>query len=189
MLTESTLKNLHQVQIQKKKLKESQQVVSNVEVQDYHGDFEADSDSIGYDGAVSFSATVLGRNGQPVNIGYDLDITASAEVGWESDESPTGWNYSTDNPTYTSYEYATAGAAQFSNIQFTENQPIIVDDNEMSLHDAQQHIDPAVLKQLLQPELFTQWFNSMFDKKAEDMEPPEADFDEPDRYDYDDRDY
>lgn len=153
-----------------KRLNENQQMVSNVEVQGYQGDFDAGSDSTEFEGTVSFSASVAGAS-----ISYDLDISASSEFDWESDESPTGWNYSTDDATYGSYEYAVTGPTEFSYIQFADGSPLMINDRQMSLEEAQQIIDPTVLQQLLQPQLFVSWFDSMFEKHAEDLTPSSPD--------------
>ena len=41
-------------------------------------------------------------------------------------------------------------------------------------------IDPSVIKQLLHPALYVNLLGPAFDKQAENIEPPEPDFNEPD---------
>jgi hypothetical protein len=172
---------------QKKKLTESAQV-ADIKVTELHENPYADSDSITYDGSISLSATAMNRNGQPAEIGYSVDVKAEAGLGWESDESPTGWNYKTDNPTYTSYEYATSGDISVTSVQFTDGAEYYVNNDAMELQEFYQHFDPAVLKQLLNPEIYVKALGSSFDSAAEKLEPPEPDFDEPER-DYGDSRY
>jgi len=173
----------------KKKLKENQQVLSDFEIQDYDLSFDSSSDSADISGSVSASATVPGLDGQPKDIGWDVWVEATCGIGWESDESPTGWNYKTDNPTYTSYTYATGDSLEFTSITFSDGAVFYINNEELTLQDAQQQIDPAVLKLLLDPKLFEPTVGKFADSKIQDMEPPEPDFDEPDRDDYYDSRY
>lgn len=152
--------------------------MSNFSIQEYFGDFEINKDSIDYSGAIGMSATVVNKNGQPVEVGYDVDVEASCGIDWETDEQPTGWNHSRDEPTYTSSIYAVATDLSITSISFTEGQEFYIDNEVYSLHDAQSIIDPAVLKQLLNPSVYEPLIGSAFDKKAEGIEPPEADYDD-----------
>jgi len=167
---------------QKKKLTESAQV-ADIKVTELHENPFADGDSITFDGSISLSATAMSKNGKPAEIGYSVDVKAEAGLGWESDESPTGWNYKTDNPTYTSYEYAEAGDISVTNVQFTDGAEYYVNNEAMELQEFYQHFDTMVLKQLLNPEIYVKALGSSFDKAAENLEPPEQEFDEPERYD------
>ena len=53
----------------------------------------------------------------------------------------------------------------------------------MELQEFYQHIDPTALKQLLNPEIYVKALGSEFDRATENLEPPEQEFDEPERYD------
>jgi len=170
---------------QKKKLTESTQV-SGLTIDSINGDFYTHQDEIILDGGVTVFGKALNRKGEVVDVGFDLDIKASAGVGWQEDDEPTGWNYKTDNPTYTSYTTAEAGDIAIESIQFSDGMAFIVDNEELYLRDAQQIIDPSVMKQLLDPNVYIKLLNPYFDKKAAEMEPPEQEFDEPER-DYDSR--
>jgi len=173
---------LKESESQKKKLTESAQV-SNIQVQYLHENPYADSDSITYDGSISLFANTEDKNGRTVEIGYSVDVKAEAGVGWESDDSPTGWNYRTDSPTYTTYYYATSGDISVTSVQFVDGAEYYINNDAMELKEFYQHLDPMVLKQLLNPEIYVKALGSAFDKAAENIEPPEPDFDEPERYD------
>lgn len=162
--------------------------MSDFLIQDYLGDFETDRDTINYTGAISMSAKAGNRNGELIDIGYYVDVEASASYEWETDEQPTGWNHSTDNPTYSSYSYASASSPEINSITFTPDQEFYIDNNSFSLHDAQGILDPSVMKQLLNPVIYVPLLGKAIDKKAENLEPPEVE--EPDDYyDWDDGDY
>ena len=157
--------------------------MSDLAVQEFFGDFETGSDAIGYSGTIGMSAKTVNRHGEPVEIGYDVDVEAVADFGWETDEQPTGWNYRTDGPTYTSSMYASVSEPVISSISFTPDQEFYIDNEVYSLYDAQRVIDPAVLKQLLNPQIYIPLMRPSFEKKAEDMEPPEQYYDDYDDYD------
>jgi len=169
----------------KKKLKESAQV-SDIKVSEFHENAFADSDSITYDGAIGMSATVMDRNGKPVEVGYDVDVKAEASINWESDETPTGWNYKTDSPTYTSHAYAECGDITVTSVQYIQGSDYYINNEAMELDEFVQQIDPTALKLLLTPSIYAKALGSPFDKAAENAEPPEPDYHEPER-DYDSR--
>lgn len=162
--------------------------MADIKVIEIHEYPYADGDSITFDDSISLSATAMGKNGQPVEIGYSVDVKAEAGVDWESDESPTGWNYKTDSPTYTSSAYATAGDVSVSGVRFTTGAEYYVNNESMELQEFYQHFDPAVLKQLLNPAIYVKALGPSFDKSVENLEPPEQDFEEPER-DYGDSRY
>jgi len=171
---------------QKKKLTESAQV-ADIKIIEFQDNPHVD-DSITYDGSIDLSATAINRNGQPTEIGYSVDVKAEAGLDWESDDSPTGWNYKTDNPTYTSYAYATSGDISITSVQFTNGAEYYIDNNAIDLQEFQQHFDPAVLKQLLDPTIYVKALALPFDNAAKRAELPEKDFVEPER-DYGDSRY
>jgi len=170
---------LNEAAAQKKKLTESHQV-SDLSIQDFYGDFDTSSDSIEYNGTINVHGKALNRQGKPVEIGYDVEIASSASVEWEEDENPTGWNYKSDQPTYTSSVYASAGTPEVSSVSFIPDQEFYIDGDAYSIQDALKEIDPSVIKQLLHPTLYVNLLGSAFDKQAENIEPPEPDFNEPD---------
>lgn len=168
-------------------MNENQQAIADFQVQDYDLSFDHDSNSATVEGNISASATVLGADGQPKEIGWDVTLEASCELEWESDESPSGWNYKTDSPTYTSYTYATGGNLKFTSLIFDETKSFYINNEDLTVEDAKQIIHPNVLKLLLDPKLYESTVGSYADKEIQEIEPPEPDFDEPDRYDYDSR--
>jgi len=131
------------------------------------------------------TAKVLDKNGNTVEIAYTVDVQASAQVEWENDEYPSGWNYRTDSPTYTTSVYAASGEVVVSKVSFIDEGWVIGDD-EVSMQQAQQHLNPESLRQLLNGQIYSKILGPLFDKATENMEPPDPDFDEPER-DYDSR--
>ena len=164
---------------QKKKLTENTQV-SNLEMQDWGGDCDVDDEAI-FDGGFNMAGKALGIDGKVHEIGFDVDVKATADTEWQSDESPTGWNYKTDNPTYTSSEYLSVGDPTITEVKFSEGMAFYVDGNDLYLHDAQKLFDPNTLKQLLNPDIYKKLVGSLFDKKAANVDPPEQDYYEPER--------
>lgn len=165
---------------QKKKLTESA-LVSDVQMQDYHEYAHAKGNTVDFDGTLSMSARVQSKNGQPIDIGYSVDVTAKADIDWESDDYPSGWDYSRDEPTFTSSSNPIFGDILVTSVTFTPNGSFVVDNEETSLSVLQQHVDPHVLKQLLNPSLYVTELNPLFVKAIENLEPPEPDFNEPER--------
>jgi len=163
----------------KKKLKESAQP-TDVIINDYYGDFETSSDSIEYNSDISVGAKVLDKTGNPIELGLDIKIAASSSVEWEEDESPTGWNYKSDQPTYTTSVYASAGTPVVDSVSFAHNEGFYINGDTCTLQEVQQHVDSSVLKYFLNPALYVGLMGPAFDKEAENIEPPEPDFDEPD---------
>lgn len=164
----------------KKKLVESK-VVDNIKLSELSDNPYADSDSISYDDSIELFADALNKNGQPVNIRYSVDVLAEAEIEWESDDEPTGWNYGTDSPTYTTSSYATSGEISVKNVQFTPGAEYYVGDDAMELQEFQQNFTPDVLKQLLNPAIYAKALAPSFDSSTENLEPPEQDYHEPER--------
>lgn len=142
-----------------KKLNENKQpVISNVEVRDYNGDFDNDGEFITYEGTVSLSADSLRQDGQAIGIDYDIVVSVKSTYHWEWDESPTGYNYGNDTILYSKNTYVSVDEPVFANISLSTEQPIIVGDNEMSVEDAQQVLDPNVFKAVLDPKLYRAFF-------------------------------
>ena len=153
--------------------------ISDVRVEDILETPYSNSDHIGYEGPVSMSATVPGNNGSPIDLGFTVDIESLADVQWESDESPSGWNYRTDSPTYTRHYYAVPGDVKITSVSYSAEHPFIIDNEEVPFSHIQDHISPQVLKQLLNTEYYSKIFDSMFAEAAKNIDPPEPDFDEP----------
>jgi DUF2075 family protein len=131
------------------------------------------------------SGKALNKKNQEVDIGFDVDVVASVGWEWEEDEQPTGWNHKTDTITYSSSTYASCSDVTVDSVTFSQDTNFIINNEEVSLHEAQQYIDPAVLKQLLNPAVYEKLMGSAFESKVENIEPPEQEFDEPERdYDY-----
>jgi hypothetical protein len=176
-------KYLNESAVSKKKINESRQI-SEVKIVDMYDDFKTSSSDISYTGWMGFSATVADRQGNPVNLRYLLDISASCDVSTESDESPTGWNHRTDSETYTTQLYSVAGDVTVSSVAFSPDVDAIgINGKEYSVNDAIKVIDPAVIKQLLHPLTYAGVLGPLFDKEAEGIPPSEPDRDYSDRDD------
>lgn len=115
---------------------------------------------------------------------FVVSVESSGDYEWESDESPTGWNHATDNPTYTSYPYASTSPPKVTSVSF-ENVEFSVNGTDYSVQDAQRLIGPIAMKQLLNPAVYEKLLTQPYDNYAEKMDQPEQDDDGPD---YDDRD-
>lgn len=158
--------------------------VSDLSIQDYYGDFEVNGDSIDYDSSINVFGKAMNKEGNIVDIGFDLDINASAGWEWEHDESPTGWNYSRDQPTYTTSTYASVNIPEINSVSFVPDQDFYIDNETYSVRDAQQIIDPTVLRQLLNPAVYAKLMSPAFNKQGENIEQSEREYDEPDRDEY-----
>jgi len=174
-------------QNQKKKLTESVQV-SDLSVQDYQGDFESDSDTITYEGTVSMAGKAMGISGEVLDIGFDVDVIARVEYEWESDEQPTGWNHGTDSPTYSTSVFAAGSDPIIESVQFSADTPFYIQNDEVPFQEVNKYVHPAVLKQLLNPEVYSKAMAGSFQTQLEKLEPPEYDPSGDDYDDYDDRD-
>ncbi|HEY6436816.1 MAG TPA: hypothetical protein VIY47_09505 [Ignavibacteriaceae bacterium] len=134
------------------------------------------------------ASIAVGNDGQTHHIGYSLIVSASVDYEWESDEHPTGWNYKTDNATYSSSTYASISNVTMHSIEPDTSSPCYYDNEEVSMETLQQNLPLSTQKQLLNPTTIADLMNSSFANQAEKLDPPDPDdyFDEPD---YDDRNY
>ena len=151
---------------------------------DYYEDFEINDSTIDYDGTVGVKGQVLTREGTPAEISFNLNIVASADWDWEVSEEPTGWNYRTDQPTYTSSRSVVVNSPEVSSVSFYPDDDIYVNKEPYSVQEVQEIIDPTVLKQLLNPTLYSKLMTPKFQQQAESVQEPEQDYNEPDN-DYD----
>jgi len=155
------------------------------------GDFEIEKDTISYEGILNLGAKAIGNDGQQHDIGFSANVSASADISWETDERPTGWNHKTDSETYTSTTYAAAGEVTIHLLEPDGDSPCHYDNEEVPLETLQQNLPLATQKQLLNPSTISKLMDNAFQSEAEEIEPPSgddyADY-EPDDY-YDDRDY
>lgn len=126
------------------------------------------------------SATVLDRRNNPVDIGYTVNVSLEYELDWDGDEEPTGWNYGTDQPTYTTSSWGVAGKLLSANVEFIDV-PFIIGDDEVAMKDALQALNPESIRHLLDPKIYENVLGSLIDEKAKEADLPEPDFDEPDR--------
>jgi hypothetical protein len=167
---------------QKKKLTESQQV-SNLSIQDIGGDLYTTDDEVILDGGLTVSGKAVNLQGEVVEINFDIDVKANAGISWEEDEQPTGWNYKTDSITYSSSYRPELGDIIVSSVEFSEGMAFYINNEDLYLKDAQRVLGPNVMKQLLNPAIYQKLLVSAFDKKIENIDPPEQDYHEPERSD------
>jgi hypothetical protein len=177
--------------IQKKKLTENAGI-SDLSIENYESDFEDNGDSITYDGILSMSGDAVDRQGNKIGVGFDVYVVASSGYEEVDDSEPNGWNYRTDQPTYSSASRLELDPPVVKKIQFVPDSEVYItgidggNDAEVSLKDAQKYIDPSVLNQLLDPRYYTKALNYYFDRKSEsvksrrgnddDRDPPERDY-------------
>lgn len=125
-----------------------------------------------------------GTNGQMHNIEFNVDVNATSKVIWENDDYPSGWNYSSDQPTYTNKYFPVIDDVIITRVKFTDDMEFIVDGSEYKLSEVQHVISGVVLKKLLNPEIYKNIIEGLFNKEIKNVEPPEQDFAEPEK-DYD----
>jgi len=169
---------------QKKKLTESQ-LVSNLSIKDIGGDFYTTDDGVFLDGGVTASGTAINLQGATVKVTFDIDIKAAAPISWEDDEYPTGWNHKTDSITYSSDYRPEVGVIEVSSVEFSDGMAFYINNEDLYLRDAQNILGPDVMKQLLDPVVYQRLLGPAFDKKVENIDPPEQDHNEPERSDSD----
>lgn len=150
-------------------------------MQDWGGDCDVDSSGATFDGGFNMYAKALGLDGKVHEVGFDVDVKASADAEWETDEQPTGWNHSRDEPTYSTSEYLSVGDAVVSEVKFSEGMAFIVDKDDLYLQDAQKLFSHDVFKALLNPDIYKKLVSQLFSKKADNIDPPEPDYYEPER--------
>ena len=121
---------------------------------------------------------VLDNDSKEINITFDVDVNASAGWEWETDENPDGWNYGTDQPTYSEHTYASCSEATIHSVRFSQETNFTINGEDVSLHEAQQHIDVSIMRQLLLPVHYKKFFNRKFSKEIENKE-PDDDFEPP----------
>jgi hypothetical protein len=123
------------------------------------------------------------REGKPVGIIYSVDIVAKCPYEWESDEAPSSYNYGNDTINYKSYMYANTDDPVVSSVNFSGE--FDINGHDVSPQQAQQILGPEVMKQLLNPAIYSKLLNKYFENHAENMVPPEKDYDPPERDYYD----
>lgn len=154
-------------------------------MQDYLGDFETDVESISYDGPVTMSATAIALNGEAVDLIFSVDVSASVDYFWETDEQPTGWNHSTDRETYSTSYYAEVSPVTIHAVSFDTTSPFTVQDKTVPFQTINKYVHPATLKQLLNPTIYVSALASAFQREVDRLEPPSDDLGdeyEPDDY-------
>jgi hypothetical protein len=165
--------------------------VSDISVVDYSGDYDTTSDSISFDGIISLSAKAVGNDSLIHEIGYSLNVSASVDYSWETDERPTGWNYSRDDATYSYSTSAVISDVEIHLLSPDTESTCYFDNEEVSMETLQQNLPPATQKQLLNPAIIAGHMENGFQDQAEKLDPPSKDdYDDYERDDgrYDDYD-
>jgi len=168
----------------KKKINENNQKL-DLSIKDYIGDFTDSTDLVEYSGPILVSGKIHGEHGNISEVSFFVDINATADVEWENDEIPTGYNYGNDTITYSPDYRPIIGTPEVTSVAFSEDTDFTVNNEEMSLHDAQKLVGSGVLTQLLNPALYTELLLSAFEKRTDQIPMPEPDFYEPERSDRD----
>jgi hypothetical protein len=150
-------------------------------MQDWGGDCDVNGNDATFDGGFNMAAKALGLDGKVHEVGFDVDVKASAGTEWLTDEQPTGWNHKSDQPTYSSSEYLAVSEPTVSNVSFSEGMAFYVDGDDLFLADAQKLLNHNVFKELLNPDIYKKLVGQLFDKKSANIDPPEPDYYEPER--------
>jgi hypothetical protein len=135
-----------------------------------------------YAGPIDIACKALKKDGSVANVLYQVDVEAEAALDWETDDRPVGYNYSSDTIRYSTVQYAVTGNPVVTSVSFSDN--FNIDGDDVNIRDAQQVLNPESIKQLLNPALYSKLLDKSFSDYAENMEPPEVDYDPPER-DYD----
>ncbi len=104
---------------------------------------------------------------------YILDIQAKVPVEWEEDGNPTGWNHKSDSITYSNVQVPFPGQLAIISLSFKKDYPITVDGADMSLQDAARSLGMDTIKGLLNPQLYMDSLNKLFNDQIENLDPPD----------------
>ena len=163
----------------KKKLTENQQLVSGIKLVKFHGDVTADTknDVMEYADDITLRATVLDNSNNPVEIQYTIGIFAEAAIEWGETDAPAGWNHGAGEPRHETSAEAGLGDGIISDVEFyNDNSFSIGDKTGLSLDDVENYINPESLKQLLDPNSYTEIIGDKFEEASYDLV-PEDNFD------------
>ena len=178
IIIETTSKN----QLQKKKLTENVKI-DKIEVQDYLSDFEEGGDRqgefISYEGPVRIALKLIDQEGQQHSVLYMVDVKARCDYEWDVTDEPTGWNYKTDQPTYTSHQYIAKDNVLIQSVSFVSGEEINIDGDEIPIQNAAQILGRDGIRELLNPEVTRKAMNPGFERKFDSMEPPSSEPDYP----------
>lgn len=101
---------------------------------------------------------------------FDVSVNANAEIETVSDDTPSGWNYRTDSPTYSNESYLAIGNTDIQSVSFPDNGTFIIDGTDSNIRDAQRVFHISTLKKLLDPKLYEEFAIKVFENKLEDID-------------------
>lgn len=116
----------------KKKLSEELESSLKIKLEEEYGDWGGDSNHLTFSGPITVVGTALNKQGDTVQITYSVNITASADLIWESEESPESWSSETDSIGYSEGQVASVGTIDVTSAILTSSDVILIDDEEYS---------------------------------------------------------
>jgi hypothetical protein len=156
-------------------LTEAPAAAADLEAQENTIEVNSNNESMSLDGKLYMSATAMGIDGQPTEVGYEVDVSASAPIDWESDERPTGWDYAADDATYTTDWSAVADQIAVQAVEFAPNGTYMVGDNEVSFEEFRRTMSPESLQALVDPVNYSGILGKLAASAAEQLKPTDSD--------------
>lgn len=106
-------------------------------------------------------------NGKSLEVGFVVNIDATADISEEHSDRPTGYNYGADVPTYTETAGLVVGPAEITRLSMDDSESASVDGQEMSYSNFAKLLGPAALEQILVPSKFASFINTEFQETAD----------------------
>jgi hypothetical protein len=126
---------------------------------------------------------MIDQHGQLHSILYTTNVKARCDYEWETIDHPTGWNYKSDQPTYTSYEVPTANDILIQSVSFNADSEFNIDNQDLPIQEAINKFGKDIVKELLNPDIIRKAMAPGFKREIDSLEPY---YEEPeDRRDYD----
>lgn len=116
------------------------------------------------------SAKATSKTGEISNITFGVNVNAGCDYRWESDEKPSGWNYKSDTPTYSSYSYAEGNDLEIYSLKFDSLGDFSIDNNYISYEEFIDYLSPYSLKQLLNPSAYISLMSPEFAKQLQGID-------------------
>ena len=156
----------------KKKLSEELDSSLKIALEDTHGNWSGDSESVTYSGPITVVGTALNKQGDVVTISYSINITAQGTVNWESEESPSGWNHDNDGIEYSQGQAASPGTLSVTSAVLTAADIFIIDDEEYSPSECKTILHRETIKHIKDPQTYVSVLSPEFERYVGELPTP-----------------